>query len=60
MTIHTKEPVTLGGWYEHEDGTVGDYQWSQGQAQLVRTVASWAEVPSRAQDLQDAIRAGAI
>lgn len=26
----TKEPVTVGGWYEHEDGTVGEYVWREG------------------------------
>lgn len=43
----TKEPVTVGGWYEHTDGTVGEYHWRDGFAQLVRTVSGWAEVPAR-------------
>lgn len=47
----TIEPVTVGGWYENTDGSVSEYRWqSVGQSQghrLVRTVASWADVPGR-------------
>ena len=42
----TKEPVTLSGWYEHTDGTVGEYRWAGGQVVLGRVAACWAEVPS--------------
>ncbi len=42
----TKEPVTIGGWYEHTDGSVGHYLWANGNARLQRTVPSWADVPS--------------
>jgi hypothetical protein len=53
--IATKEPVTISGWYEHSDGTVGEYSVNNYGPQLGRTVASWADVPSREQDLSDAI-----
>lgn len=53
----TKEPVTLSGWYEHDDGTVGEYRLNQYGAQLARTVASWAEVPSREDDIADEVAA---
>ncbi len=53
----TKEPVTSGGWYEHTDGTVGEYRWIDGQPTLARAVASWADVPDRDQELADAGRA---
>ena len=57
----TKEPVTLSGWYEHDDGSVGEYRIDhQHGPQLTRAVVGWADVPSREQDLQDAIDAGAI
>lgn len=48
----TKEPVTIGGWYEHDDGTVGEYTWFEGQVKLSRTVATWADVPSREDDMR--------
>jgi len=51
------EPVTLGGWYEHADGTVGEYRWLGGHVRLVRTEASWADVPSHEDDLDAAIAA---
>jgi hypothetical protein len=47
MATRTKEPVTFGGWYEHEDGTVGLYGWHHGQPKCSTCVASWADVPKR-------------
>lgn len=56
-TIH---PVTIGGWYEHVDGTVGEYRWVNRSRmrtmRLVRTVASWAKVPDREEELRQQIR----
>jgi hypothetical protein len=31
----TTEPVTIGGWYEHTDGSRGRYAWIEGQPRLV-------------------------
>lgn len=43
----TKEPVSLSGWYEHTDGTVGYYiHSSPGRVRHVHTVAGWQDVPS--------------
>lgn len=41
----TKEPITMGGWYECTDGSVSLFRWAHGHAKRVRTVASWTEVP---------------
>jgi hypothetical protein len=46
MEKTTIEPVTVGGWYEHSDGTVGRYSWHEGQLRLNETVPSWADVQS--------------
>jgi hypothetical protein len=57
----TKESVTIGGWYEHTDGTVGEYRTlAPGQVQLVREVASWADVekPDYAQQGREQRNAG--
>lgn len=43
----TVEPVTIGGWYERADGTVGRYAWHDGQVRCIEVVGGWAEVPSR-------------
>lgn len=43
----TIEPVTLSGWYENTDGSVSEIAvTSPGITRTVRTVASWADVPS--------------
>ena len=60
-TTKTLKPVTLDGWYEREDGTIGEYHsQSPGMARLGRVVARWADVPSREQDLDAAIAAGVV
>lgn len=46
MTSPTKEPVTVGGWYENQDGTVSLYRWHDGRLKLDTTVLSWDAVPS--------------
>ena len=43
----TRDPVTVGGWYEETDGRVAEYRWRNGQPRRERVVASWAEVPER-------------
>jgi hypothetical protein len=43
----TLEPVTVGGWYEHDDGSVVEYLWIDGGLRQTRTAASWADVPER-------------
>jgi hypothetical protein len=48
----TAEPVTMGGWYEHTDGTVGEYRWIDGRLVLARTSPGWGAVPSREDDLR--------
>lgn len=48
MDTKTITPVTTGGWYEHDDGTIGQYFWRSGQLHLDRTVADWGDVPTRA------------
>lgn len=50
----TTRPVTVSGWYDHTDGTVGQYRWVDGRATLVRTVATWAHVPDASMALDDA------
>jgi hypothetical protein len=41
----TLEPVTLSGWYEHADGTVGYYHWARsGVLETTRVLPSWAAV----------------
>lgn len=49
-TPHTCQPITISGWYEHTDGTIGEYNWHNGRASLGRVVASWADVPSAADE----------
>lgn len=39
-TIH---PVTVSGFYEREDGTVGQYVWSNGRVVLCRVFSGWEE-----------------
>lgn len=39
----TTKPITVSGWYERTDGTVGYYQWIDGSARCLRTAADWAE-----------------
>jgi hypothetical protein len=39
----TLQPIELGGWYEHDDGSVGRYLWLNGQPKCVQVVASWAD-----------------
>lgn len=56
-TATTKNPVTTGGWYEHSDGTVGEYKWIDGQVKLSRSVASWADVPNRDEENAASARA---
>lgn len=41
----TIEPITVSGWYEHTDGSVGEYHWRSGRLQCDRIVAGWSEVP---------------
>lgn len=50
---NTIEPVTLSGWYEHTDGTVGYYHWHQGFARCTLVVSGWTEVG----EIKDAERA---
>jgi hypothetical protein len=53
----TLRPIELGGWYEHDDGTIGEYRWdSQQIVHCVRTVATWADVPDRDAELADWMR----
>lgn len=40
----TLEPVTVGGYYEHQDGTVGRYVWSSGTLCLIATYPNWPAV----------------
>lgn len=37
------EPITIGGWYEHADGTVGKYLWIDGRIRLSVVATSWRE-----------------
>lgn len=43
-TKTTKKPITVSGWYEHEDGTVGRYTWGQYGPVLQEEAADWAAV----------------
>lgn len=38
----TKEPVTLGGWYELTNGCVAEFKWIDGQLERCATVANWS------------------
>ena len=53
----TTRPVEGSGWYEHTDGTVGEYVWRDGALYCDRVVGGWAEVPTR-QEALDALIAG--
>lgn len=44
------EPVTTGGWYEHDDGTVCEYHWRTGVLVQTQSVAGWADVPRPASE----------
>jgi hypothetical protein len=35
----TKEPVTVGGWYENTDGSWTEYTWRNGELVELRTAA---------------------
>lgn len=47
----TIQPVTLSGWYEHTDGTIGYYAWTNGRVRGLErriVVPTWAATkPSR-------------
>lgn len=48
-------PVTVSGWYKNTDGSVTEYTWRNGRLAAGRMAASWADVPSREEDLRAAI-----
>lgn len=52
--MKTKEPVTVGGWYELTDGRVQRFGWVAGQVHAHEIVESWADVPTDAERLDDA------
>lgn len=45
-SAHTRAPVTVSGWYEHSDGTIGHYVWRGGNLVLDQVVPSWSDVES--------------
>lgn len=53
---NTLEPVTVGGWYERTDGTIGLYRWNHGQLSCERSVAGWDRVPDMNRELIEADR----
>jgi len=54
--VTTIEPVTVGGWYAHTDGTVGRYSWSSGCLSLREVAADWTQVRSEADRIADDVR----
>jgi len=43
-TLPTLEPITIGGFYERIDGTIGQYVWVKGNVVEHRAFPSWVEV----------------
>jgi hypothetical protein len=44
VSARTLESVTVGGWYENDDGTVTEYTWRAGRLCTGETASSWTEV----------------
>jgi hypothetical protein len=55
--MQTKEPVTTGGWYELTDGRVQRFDWVKGRAHAHEIVASWADVRTESDRVEDMIAA---
>lgn len=47
MDKTTLEPVTIGGLYEHTDGTVGMYRWIDGQVRRSWVEETWTKASDR-------------
>jgi len=43
-TPPTLEPVTVSGFYERTDGSIGQYVWAKGNVVECRSFPSWVEV----------------
>ena len=53
---HTIDPVTVSGFYERTDGTVGQYVWSNGRVVLIRSFPGWqAQGEQMARERADAL-----
>lgn len=52
VSAATLKPVTTSGWYERTDGTIGFYAAVGGSVRETRSAPSWADVPSREDDLR--------
>ena len=48
--MSSKEPVTLSGWYELNDGRVQYFYWHHGQLMAGEVVESWADTRKRDPD----------
>lgn len=52
----SKEPVTVSGYYEHTDGTVGKYAWRDGRLECDSVAPSWGDAtpePTETEMLRD-------
>ncbi len=47
MPIITKGRITINGWYERTDGSIGKYVWLNGNVVMTELVASWDKVPKK-------------
>lgn len=48
-TARTKQTVTVGGWYELEDGRFGRFEWSAGRLSCREIVATAADITTAAE-----------